>query len=79
MAVVSGLNVGAPAPSDATIHMLVDYLSGEGGTLTTQQSAARVARLIIAGNSISALNVNSKADAVKQGDEQKSVSARNDL
>ena len=53
IAVVSGLDIGSPSPSDAQIQMLAEYLTGEGGGAKEQVSAARISRLIIAGNSLS--------------------------
>ena len=51
IAAVSGLDVGAPDPSDAQIQMLAEYLTGEAGGLSDQTSSANISRLIIAGNS----------------------------
>lgn len=52
VALVSGLDIGEPSPEDAQIDMLVEYLTGELGGTDEQSSAARVSRLIIAGNSL---------------------------
>jgi len=52
IAVVSGLYIGSPSPSDPQIQMLVEYLVGEGGGVKDQVSAAQISRLIIAGNSL---------------------------
>ncbi|KAH9951352.1 DNA polymerase alpha/epsilon subunit B-domain-containing protein [Amylocystis lapponica] len=52
VALVSGLEVGATSPADAQIQMLVEYLTGEAGGPHDQSEAARISRLIIAGNSL---------------------------
>ncbi|KAF9533433.1 DNA polymerase alpha/epsilon subunit B-domain-containing protein [Crepidotus variabilis] len=52
VAVVSGLEIGTSSPSDAQIQMLTEYLTGEGGVVEEQVSAARISRLIIAGDSL---------------------------
>ncbi|TFK72543.1 hypothetical protein BDN72DRAFT_315682 [Pluteus cervinus] len=78
IAIVSGLNVGAPSPSDAAVHMLVEYLTGEGGTEAERSSAANISRLIIAGNSLSTVTVNSKGELEKHGEEQKPRRAQDD-
>lgn len=53
--------------------MLVEYLTGEGGTPEEQQMASQISRLIIAGNSISAITLNQKGDVVRHGEEPKPV------
>lgn len=53
VAVVSGFDVGALDPPDAQLQMLAEYLSGEACGPEEQLGAARVSRLIIAGNSLS--------------------------
>ena len=50
IAVVSGLDIGQISTSDAEIQMLVEYLTGEGGSPEDQLSASKISRLIIAGN-----------------------------
>ena len=52
VALVSGLEVGAPRPCDAQIQMLVEFLTGELGDSEDQLTSSRISRLIIAGNSI---------------------------
>jgi DNA polymerase delta subunit 2 len=52
IAIVSGLDIGSPSPSDAKTQMLVEYLTGEEGGVKEQVSAAQISRLIIAGNSL---------------------------
>ncbi|KAF7322784.1 Glutamate decarboxylase [Mycena chlorophos] len=55
VAVVSGLDIGSAAPSDAPIQLLVEFLTGEGGGPGMQAKAAQISRLIIAGDSLSAV------------------------
>ncbi|KAF8964036.1 DNA polymerase subunit delta-2 [Flammula alnicola] len=55
IAVISGLDVGSASPSDAQIQMLVEYLTGEGGDVEDQVSAANISRLIIAGDSLASI------------------------
>ena len=50
IAVVSGLDIGQTSTSDPEIQMLVEYLTGEGGSPEDQLSASKISRLIIAGN-----------------------------
>ncbi|GBE82455.1 DNA polymerase subunit delta-2 [Sparassis crispa] len=52
IALVSGLEIGAPSPSDGQIEMLVEYLTGEAGGPQDQSEAAHISRLVIAGNSL---------------------------
>jgi DNA polymerase delta subunit 2 len=52
VAIISGLDIGAPSPSDAQIQMLVEYLAGEQGGPEDQVSASQITRLIIAGDSL---------------------------
>jgi DNA polymerase delta subunit 2 len=52
IAVVSGLQISVPSPSDAQIQMLAEYLTGEEGGPNDQSSASHISRLIIAGNSL---------------------------
>lgn len=52
LALVSGIEVGAPDPSDAQTQMLVEYLTGEAGGSSDQASSASISRLIVTGNSL---------------------------
>ena len=52
IALVSGLETGASDPADGQIQMLAEYLVGEAGSMDDQSQAARISRLIIAGNSL---------------------------
>ncbi|KAG6878100.1 hypothetical protein C0992_008588 [Termitomyces sp. T32_za158] len=63
VAVVSGLGVGSLSPPDAQIQMLVEYLAGEQGGVAEQVSAARISRLIIAGNSLAQLLPTAQGDS----------------
>ncbi|KAF8201472.1 DNA polymerase alpha/epsilon subunit B-domain-containing protein [Pholiota molesta] len=56
IAVVSGLDIGSLSPSDAQIQLLTEYLTGEGGTVNDQVSAANISRLIIAGDSLAVID-----------------------
>ena len=55
IAAISGLDVGSTSPSDAQIQMLVEYLTGEGCCVDEQVSASQISRLIIAGDSLAAV------------------------
>ncbi|KIY51080.1 hypothetical protein FISHEDRAFT_38252, partial [Fistulina hepatica ATCC 64428] len=51
--VISGLDIGSEATaSEASIQLLVEYLTGEQGGVTDEQTASCISRLIIAGNSL---------------------------
>ncbi|KAG6844488.1 hypothetical protein H0H87_006562 [Tephrocybe sp. NHM501043] len=65
IAVVSGLNIGAPSPPDAQIQMLVEYLTGEEGGIAEQVSAAQISRLIVAGNSLAQLLPTRKGESIE--------------
>ncbi|WWC69696.1 uncharacterized protein I206_103639 [Kwoniella pini CBS 10737] len=53
VALVSGLSVGAQeAPADLKCELLVEWLTGEGGGISDQFDGGRIARLILAGNSL---------------------------
>lgn len=52
IAIISGLDIGSSAASDAQMQMLVEYLTGEGGGLDDAGVASRITRLIVAGNSL---------------------------
>lgn len=73
IAVVSGLNVGSPSPSDAQIQMLVEYLTGEEGGVKEQTSAAQISRLIIAGNSLADMPSSGRGEP---GDAEQTGNAR---
>ncbi|KAI0083974.1 DNA polymerase alpha/epsilon subunit B-domain-containing protein [Irpex rosettiformis] len=55
IAIVSGLDVGAPSWADGQLQLLAEYLSGEAGGSEEQLGASRISRLIIAGNSLASL------------------------
>ncbi|KAF9264899.1 hypothetical protein L218DRAFT_900078 [Marasmius fiardii PR-910] len=63
LAAVSGLEVGSPSSSDALIHMLIEYLTGEESGQQHSVSASQVSRLIVAGNSLTPLVIDSKGEA----------------
>ncbi|KAK8870000.1 hypothetical protein IAR55_000570 [Kwoniella newhampshirensis] len=53
VALVSGLSVGAQeAPADLKAELLVEWLIGEGGGPLDQLDGGRIARLVLAGNSL---------------------------
>ncbi|WVR04983.1 hypothetical protein IAU60_001995 [Kwoniella sp. DSM 27419] len=53
VALVSGLSVGAQeAPADVKAELLVEWLTGESGGALDQLDGGRIARLILAGNSL---------------------------
>jgi DNA polymerase delta subunit 2 len=59
IAAVSGLDVG-PSGADGQLQMLVEYLTGESGGLEEQIGASRISRLIIAGDSLAPVTVNTE-------------------
>lgn len=71
VALVSGLEVGSTNPSDGQIQMLAEYLTAEISSPEEQSQAARISRLIIAGNSLGAPTGNT--DVVNGDSERKSV------
>ncbi|ESK85888.1 DNA polymerase subunit delta-2 [Moniliophthora roreri MCA 2997] len=62
IAAVSGLDVGSPSSSDARIHMLIEYLTGEECGTRYGVSPSQISRIIIAGNSVIPISVSEKAD-----------------
>ncbi|KAF9066872.1 DNA polymerase alpha/epsilon subunit B-domain-containing protein [Rhodocollybia butyracea] len=70
--VVSGLQIGEASSTDGQIQLLVEYLTGEGGGLDDQLSAARISRLIIVGDSLAPMIITGKGDADAEGDIKKS-------
>ncbi|KAI0340619.1 hypothetical protein BDW22DRAFT_1378725, partial [Trametopsis cervina] len=55
IALVSGLEVGIPSEADGQLQLLAEYLTGEAGGLDEQTNAARISRLVIAGNSLATI------------------------
>ncbi|OJT14112.1 DNA polymerase delta small subunit [Trametes pubescens] len=76
VALVSGLEVGSTNPSDGQIQMLAEYLTAEISSPEEQSQAARISRLIIAGNSLGAPTGNT--DVVNGDSERKSRRYGND-
>lgn len=74
IAVVSGLSIGSPSSPDVSLQMLVEYLTGEEGGIEDQVTAARISRLVIAGNSLAAVVIPIKGEPTAEGDEKKSAS-----
>ncbi|PCH38349.1 hypothetical protein WOLCODRAFT_149286 [Wolfiporia cocos MD-104 SS10] len=72
IALVSGLDVGAPSSGDAQIQMLVEYLTGEAGDASDQAGAARISRLVIAGSSLSASAMSNGNDEDDDNKDKKS-------
>lgn len=70
---VSGLDIGSQSSPDAQIQMLVEYLTGEEGGIEEQVSAAHISRLIIAGNSLAPVIVNTKSENGINGEDKKPV------
>ncbi|KAI0684263.1 DNA polymerase alpha/epsilon subunit B-domain-containing protein [Cytidiella melzeri] len=60
LAVVSGLDIGAPSYPDGQLQMLAEYLTGESGGLDEQLGASRISRLIIAGNSLATMSTSTE-------------------
>lgn len=77
IAVVSGLSIGSPSLPDVSLQMLVEYLTGEEGGIEDQASAARISRLVIAGNSLAPVVIPVKGEPTAEGDEKKSRSKYN--
>ncbi|KAF7301784.1 Glutamate decarboxylase [Mycena indigotica] len=71
IAVVSGLDIGSAAPSDAPIQLLVEFLTGEGGGPGMQARAAQISRLIIAGDSLAAVGSSFKPEGSTEEKETK--------
>ncbi|KAL0567510.1 DNA polymerase delta small subunit Cdc1 [Marasmius crinis-equi] len=63
IAAISGLEVGSQSSSDALIHMLVEYLTGEECGIKHSVSPSQISRLIVAGNSLTPLSLNNKGEA----------------
>ncbi|KAI0362684.1 hypothetical protein OH77DRAFT_1585031 [Trametes cingulata] len=61
IALVSGLEIGSSNAADGQIQMLAEYLTAEAGGSEEQAQAARISRLIIAGNSLGTLTGNTGA------------------
>ncbi|KAK7043698.1 DNA polymerase delta small subunit Cdc1 [Paramarasmius palmivorus] len=57
IAAISGLDIGSPSSSDAKIHMLIEYLTGEECDTTQAVSASQISRLVIAGNSLTPITI----------------------
>ncbi|KAJ8515537.1 hypothetical protein ONZ45_g7052 [Pleurotus djamor] len=67
---VSGLDIGPSSLSDILVHMLVEYLAGENGGPRDQASAAQITRLIIAGNSLAPVELDSQIDNMSLDDKK---------
>ena len=65
---VSGLDVGALDPPDAQLQMLSEYLAAEAGGSDEQASVSRISRLIIAGNSLAPVVVETQEPEKKSVD-----------
>ncbi|KAF4615259.1 hypothetical protein D9613_002764 [Agrocybe pediades] len=66
IAVISGLDVGSTSPSDGQIQMLAEYLTGEGCSVKEQVSASQISRLIVAGDSLAAIELASVEPVVTE-------------
>ncbi|RXW24178.1 hypothetical protein EST38_g1656 [Candolleomyces aberdarensis] len=69
--VLSGLEVGSEASSDARIQMLIEYLTAEGGLGEDQVPASQISRLIIAGDSLGPINIPGRGDGTPQVEDRK--------
>ncbi|EED77603.1 predicted protein, partial [Postia placenta Mad-698-R] len=76
VAILSGLEIGSTSPADAQIQMLAEYLTGEAGGLDDQASAARISRLIVAGNSLAHI-LNADGTVPEEKMERKGVYSAN--
>ncbi|KAH9946304.1 DNA polymerase alpha/epsilon subunit B-domain-containing protein [Epithele typhae] len=75
IALVSGLEVGSANPTDGQVQILAEYLAGEAGGLDDQSQAARISRLIIAGDALGSM---AASTGVLSGEpEKKSVRVKN--
>ncbi|KAG7092236.1 hypothetical protein E1B28_008602 [Marasmius oreades] len=73
LAAISGLEVGSQSSSDALIHLLVEYLTGEECAKRHSVPPSQISRLIVVGNSLTPLVINSKGEAnVEQVPDKKS-------
>ncbi|KAL0574438.1 DNA polymerase delta small subunit Cdc1 [Marasmius crinis-equi] len=63
IAAISGLEVGSQSSSDALIHMLVEYLSGEECGIKHSVSRSLISGLTVAGDSLMPLSLNNKGEA----------------
>ncbi|KAF4603964.1 hypothetical protein EYR40_001139 [Pleurotus pulmonarius] len=67
---VSGFDIGTSSLSDILVHMLVEYLTCEGGSPEDQLGASRISRLIIAGNSLATLDLGSQVENISLDDKK---------
>ncbi|KAJ3548432.1 hypothetical protein NMY22_g1264 [Coprinellus aureogranulatus] len=74
---ISGLEVGSEASSDARIQMLVEYLTAESGLGEDQVPASQISRLIIAGDSLAPITAG-RTDYAQQIEDRKSRKAVQD-
>ncbi|TFK42929.1 DNA polymerase alpha/epsilon subunit B-domain-containing protein [Crucibulum laeve] len=72
IAVISGLDIGALSPSDGQMQMLVEYLTGELGSIDEQISSSQISRLVIAGNSMASLSITGRSEPVPNVEDRKS-------
>ncbi|KAJ8699719.1 DNA polymerase delta small subunit Cdc1, variant 2 [Pleurotus ostreatus] len=71
VALVSGFDIGTTSSlSDILIHMLVEYLTCEGGGPGDQLEASRISRLIIAGNSLAPLDLGPQVENISLDDKK---------
>lgn len=70
---MSGFDIGTSSLSDILVHMLVEYLTCEGGGPGDQLEASRISRLIIAGNSLAPLDLGPQVENISL-DDKKGVS-----
>ncbi|KAF9496029.1 hypothetical protein BDN71DRAFT_1446729 [Pleurotus eryngii] len=70
VALVSGFDIGTSSLSDILVHMLVEYLTCEGGGLGDQLEASRISRLIIAGNSLAPLDLGPQVENISLDDKK---------
>ncbi|KAJ3044134.1 hypothetical protein HDV00_003238 [Rhizophlyctis rosea] len=68
VAFISGLNIGDNSAFDLRLQLLVDFLTGELGAMEDQSTNSKIARIIVAGNSVTRL---------KPVDDEKKPNARN--
>ncbi|KAF5324645.1 hypothetical protein D9611_004389 [Ephemerocybe angulata] len=69
--VISGLEVGSEASSDARIQMLIEYLTAETGLDADQVPASQISRLIIAGDSLAPITMAGRGDYQSQIEDKK--------
>jgi hypothetical protein len=72
---VSGLDIGSEHYNEASLQMLVEYLSGELVEKTSDNDALKISRLVLVGNSVASSNLAITLDSTFEPTERKPVRA----